>query len=74
MTQDESEARAVASLAIGRLLRIGSRPERPGDTEEYFRVRSIIMDASEAIRDGRPIDPVWQPNYARGHNRGAAGS
>lgn len=57
-TVDPTEARAAAHLAIGRLLRIMSRPEQPGDVEEYYRCRSIIMGAAETLglsaTDNRP--------------------
>lgn len=35
-------------LAFGRLFRILSRPFDDGDIEDYYRCRSIIMDAAEA--------------------------
>ena len=34
-------------LAIGRLLRLGSRPTQPGDIDEYERCRTIILAAAE---------------------------
>ena len=37
-------------LAIGRLLRVGSRPTQPGDIEEYERCRAIIM-GWDAVQD-----------------------
>jgi len=40
----------LAELAIGRILRMGSRPFREGDIEEYERCKAIVMDAAEEIR------------------------
>lgn len=37
----------VIELAIGRILRLGSRPARPGDVAEYERCRALILDAAE---------------------------
>lgn len=37
--------RTLAELALGRILRLGSRPFQPGDIEEYDRCRAIIIDA-----------------------------
>ena len=33
-------------LAIGRILRLGSRPAQAGDSEDYERCREIIMAAA----------------------------
>lgn len=54
-------------LAIGRLLRIASRPFQPGDHEEYDRCRAVIMDGATVPR------PDYVPNYVRQRNSGAAG-
>jgi hypothetical protein len=35
-------------LALGRILRMGSRPYQDGDFAEYERCRAIFMDAAEA--------------------------
>ena len=35
----------IALLALGRILRLGSRPTQPGDVEEYERCRAIILTA-----------------------------
>ena len=61
MTDDK---RALAQLAIGRLLRICSRPYQAGDDDEYMRCRAIVLDASEHV-------PGYWPNYARDWNKGA---
>jgi hypothetical protein len=49
----EQEARTAAQLAIGRLLRIGSRPYQEGDIEEFYRLRSVVMEASEILQLNR---------------------
>lgn len=56
-----------AQLAIGRILRLASRPAQPGDVAEYERCRAIVLDAAE------PVAPEYTPNYARDRLRGAAG-
>lgn len=62
MKADKDEATALACLAIGRLLRICSRPYQPGDDEEYSRIRAIILDASEIVRGKQ--DAPYSFNYA----------
>lgn len=63
----DADARAgLAQLAIGRLLRICSRPWQPGDDEEYALCRAIVLDSRERASG-------HAPNYARDRNRGAAG-
>lgn len=63
MTQDET---ALAQLALGRILRMGSRPAQNGDVAKYYRCRDIVTDLAEAPEDHRP-------NYVRDRYRGAAG-
>lgn len=41
------EERDLAQLALGRLFRLGSSPEQPGDMEQYDECRAIIMDYAE---------------------------
>ncbi len=41
------EKRRLAMLAIGRLLRIASRPFRPGDIETYYECRDLVLDVSK---------------------------
>ena len=66
---DEStdEERRAVRLALGRILRLGSRPERPGDLEEYERCRAIILN----IAGEQPLG--YSHNYVRDRRRGAAG-
>lgn len=45
----EAEAREAMRLAIGRILRIASRPEQPGDLEEYAKAREVAMEAAEVL-------------------------
>jgi hypothetical protein len=37
----------VMDLALGRILRMGSRPTQPGDEAEFDRCRNIFMEAAE---------------------------
>ena len=43
----DGDKRRAAELALGRILRMGSRPAQPGDVEEYERCRAIIMATVE---------------------------
>lgn len=57
---------SAVQLAIGRIFRMMSRPEQPGDVADYYRCRSIILNASP-----EPIDT--RPNWIRDRHKGAAG-
>lgn len=59
--------RKEVDLALGRIFRMGSRPNRPGDVAEYERCRMIILNATD------PVTADWTPNYTRDRNKGAAG-
>lgn len=61
-----SEDRVFVNLAIGRIFRMASRPEQPGDAAEFHRCRGLIFDRIEAPED-RSIC------YARDRFKGAAG-
>lgn len=61
-----NEKRALVSLAIGRILRLGSRSYQPGDVEEYERCRKIIIDHSPEPED-------HSPNWPRDRAKGSAG-
>ena len=65
---DPSE-RAAVSLAIGRIFRLASRPEQPGDADEFHRCRALILDLTEGMVDLRD----HRPNWARERRGGAAG-
>jgi hypothetical protein len=62
------EQNAVFELALGRILRLGSRPSQPGDIAEYERCRALILDAL-----AEPAAPAYRHSYARDRNKGAAG-
>ena len=64
LTEDE---RIITELAIGRILRLGSRPEQPGDVEDYERYRQIVMD----VCGDQPAP--YTLNYVRDRLNGAAG-
>jgi hypothetical protein len=58
---------AQVQLAIGRIFRLGSRPEKPGDAADYERCRAIIMAASSFEHVDRA------PNFSRDYRAGRAG-
>lgn len=66
MTLSKEEHHAAMNMAIGRLFRLMSRPTQPGDVEQFYRCRSVVLDLGDASPDSRP-------NYARDRNRGAQG-
>lgn len=43
------EARVLMRLCIGRLFRLASRPEQPGDDEQYEHLRRVAMDCAEVL-------------------------
>lgn len=43
----DEEKRALVSLALGRIFRLGSRPAQPGDAEEYERCRAIVVEHAQ---------------------------
>ena len=62
----DNEEHALKCLAIGRLMRIASRPYRDGDMAEYARCRAIIMGDTHEVSD-------WRANYVRDRLKGAPG-
>ncbi len=70
MTRD-AEADATMRLALGRILRLLSRPFEPGDVAQYENARSAFYAAHDA--SGRPETGDNRPNWARDRLRGAAG-
>ena len=68
----DADKRKLVELAIGRIFRLASRPERPGDAAEYERCRAIILDAVDpAMVHAASIDR--RPNWVRDRLKGAAG-
>jgi hypothetical protein len=56
------EADTVMRLALGRIFRLGSRPEQPGDGEQYEAARRAALGAADALGiDGT----TYRPNVAR---------
>jgi hypothetical protein len=55
-------------LALGRIFRLMSRPEQPGDAQQYEACRALILDASEHIDTSDRA-----PDYVRDRMRGAQG-
>ena len=54
-------------LALGRIFRLMSRPEQPGDVEQYEQSRAIILDAAD------PTIPEYRPCWVRDRLKGAQG-
>jgi len=63
----DADRSSLAKLAFGRILRMASRADQPGDVAEYERCRAIILDALD------PAAPDYSPNIARDYGKGAAG-
>lgn len=62
----DAEKRTTIGLALGRIMRLASRPAERGDIAEYERCRAIILDLCEPKNE-------YEPNYARDRMLGAAG-
>lgn len=62
-----NEDKSTVNLAIGRILRMASRPTQPGDVAEYDRCRALILNLCQPVAAG------YTPNYARDRLCGAAG-
>jgi hypothetical protein len=59
---------AEVQLALGRIFLLLSRPEQPGDAEQYEAARAVVLShAPPSIA----IDHL--PNWIRDRNRGAQG-
>lgn len=65
----DEDKKKLVELAIGRILRIMSRPHHLGDEAEYDRCRGIILDAAGI--EGNPVDD--RPSWTRDRLKGAAG-
>ena len=63
----KTDSRAQVNIALGRIFRLMSRPEHPGDVAEYERCRAIILDLCD------PVQPDYSPNWVRDRLLGAAG-
>lgn len=61
---------AASQLAFGRILRLASRPYRPGDRDEYERCRAIILDELDPLNQARPD---YRPDHTRDRLKGAQG-
>lgn len=68
---NEDEARVMLTLAIGRLLRIGSRPYQPGDDKTYADCRAVAMEAADVLR--LKTKEGYRYSYARDRMKGAQG-
>lgn len=66
--RSQEDTKAV-ELALGRIFRLASRPEQPGDVADYERCRKVILDILD------PSVTRWEPeiSWARDRNKGAQG-
>lgn len=64
---NDTELEAAKRLAFGRIMRMASRPAQPGDVEDYYRCRAILMTDAP---DWAYARPVWMGNLLA---KGAAG-
>ena len=74
MKRDLSDQeRKAIELALGRILRMASRPAQPGDEREWYRCRDLIMRLLDS--DDMPYNwyPPERPCWVRDRNKGAAG-
>ena len=54
-----AEAQRLCELAIGRILRLGSRPYQEGDIREYEDARAVLLEFAPIARQ-RPCDLTSQ--------------
>lgn len=57
------EAEVALDLALGRLFKLCSRPEQPGDIEQYEKLRAVAMEAAEVL--GIDSTPGYRPDIRR---------
>lgn len=67
----DAERDQVFRLALGRIFRLASRPEQPGDGEQYEDARHAILTAYDAAPF--PVGPDRSPNHTRQRREGAQG-
>jgi hypothetical protein len=44
------ELKTMMELSFGRILRLGSRSEQPGDGAEYDKYRNLFMQAADEVK------------------------
>ncbi|WP_407533790.1 hypothetical protein [Elizabethkingia miricola] len=49
--EDIKEAKIISQLAIGRLFSIMSIPYQEGDLDQFYKLKDIIMEASEYLNN-----------------------
>lgn len=47
------ELETLITLCVGRVLRMGSRPEQKGDLEQYEQCRFLALSANEELKTRR---------------------
>lgn len=50
-----SELETLITLCIGRVLRLGSRPEQSGDIEQYEQCRWLAIHADEELKSRNAV-------------------
>ena len=61
------------NLALGRIFRLASRPEQPGDGAEYERCRSLILNALDPDMTIHNAVMAQQHDVGRDRMKGAQG-
>ena len=67
MFNTSAEATKAAELAIGRILRLGSREYQEGDERDYENARAVFYDAMDYLGIGP--QPDNRPNYAAQYSK-----
>ena len=62
----DRETHDVVNMAIGRILRIASRPQQPNDIVEYLHCRALILDALETLDVPPMVAPLPGWNFGGG--------
>ena len=50
-TASTYEIKSLMALSFGRILSLGSRPEKPGDVMEYEKHKWLIIEAAQELRE-----------------------
>jgi hypothetical protein len=69
---DQAQAQLV-SLALGRILRMASRPTQDGDLAQYERCRGVILNALDPEMTIHHAVMASQPDIGRDRWKGAQG-
>lgn len=69
---DETEARTLMSLSLGRIFRLLSRPFQEGDIEQYEMARAAFYRGLDMLKSLglSTVKDNYQPNFARDYRKG----